>query len=328
MKIRIGLPYMPGPPGHPFTVALDELRAASLTSVGSLISVGSLFRPETGWRRPALSVWRHGPALDSAGFVAQARFGGYRWSVEDYVDRVVRNFTRDDGGDEDPPRWAMPHPWAWWSAMDFCCEAEIAPRRDEVVRRMAATVDSYVETLGHLQGWRDEGDTDTPDPLPILQGRRPEDYLAMARELAAAIDGAHRCTCPLGDPESCPSGWHREHAGLPALVGLGSVCRRPVGGAEGILSVIAALDAHLPPHVQLHLFGVKGSVLGKLVPVRHRVASIDSAAWDLAARRAAKSQAVKRTPELRAAFRRRWYLAQRPEPVRQVSLFAPRGVSP
>lgn len=104
-----------------------------------------------------------------------------------------------------------------------------------------------------------------------------------------------------------------------ARLGLDPTSPSVTGAVEGVSTLLGVR----------RVFPVSAAArLGKLVPVRHRVASIDSAAWDLAARRAAKSQAVKRTPELRAAFRRRWYLAQRPEPVRQVSLFAPRGVSP
>jgi len=66
-------------------------------------------------------------------------------------------------------------------------------------------------------------------------------------------------------------------------VGLGSVCRRPVDGPTGILSILDAVDAVLPPGVRLHLFGVKSAALA-LLSKHPRVASADSMAWDMQAR--------------------------------------------
>jgi len=51
-------------------------------------------------------------ALDCGGFVAMARYGGYRWKIWDYIE------------------FAMEARPLWWSAMDFCCEPEIAGDRD------------------------------------------------------------------------------------------------------------------------------------------------------------------------------------------------------
>lgn len=325
MIVRVGLPYLPGNDGHPFLTALTDLGARCL------ISVGSLYRPGRGFRSAPLTAWRHGPALDSAGFVATARFGGYRWTVEEYVDQIVTNFASESDSNDEPIRCTMPHPWSWWSAMDYCCEQEIAGNRAEVTRRIGLTINSYVDTLSYLQGWRDEGDNDTPDPLPILQGRTPADYVTCARELAAAIDDTHACTCHL-DPEECEADWHRERAGLPELVGLGSVCRRAVDGPEGILGVFAALDAALPPHVRLHAFGVKGALLRhpEVATFAHRLASIDSAAWDMRARKDAIERR-KTDPTFscdlahRARHLRRWFLAQKPQKQKQTTLFAPRA---
>lgn len=42
----------------------------------------------------------------------------------------------------------------------------------------------------------------------------------------------------------------------PALVGIGSVCRRNVSGRDGIASIVDALDTAPPKHVRFHLFGV------------------------------------------------------------------------
>ena len=76
--------------------------------------------------------------------------------------------------------------------------------------------------------------------------------------------------------------------GLPPLVGVGSVCRRNVSGRDGLLAILEALDASLPPRTRLHLFGVKGSAIRRLAG-HPRVHSVDSMAWDLNARYAARS---------------------------------------
>jgi hypothetical protein len=85
-------------------------------------------------------------ALDSAGFVTSRRYGDYPWSVDQYLDLVASL------------------PWAWWAAMDYCCEPEIAGNRALRILRIAATVARYYECL---RGARKRG---LPDPLPVLQG--------------------------------------------------------------------------------------------------------------------------------------------------------------
>src|SRR5258708_2689092 len=170
-------------------------------------------------------------ALDSAGFVAMLRYGGYPWTQAEYV------------------ALAGSHPWAWWAAMDFCCEPQIANDQNEVTRRV-------LETAMMLERNRDEADIQgVKPPMPVLQGWRPADYLL--------------CAQMMGD--------------LPHLVGLGSVCRRNLGGKDGLLAILAALDRFLPRHVGLHLFGVKGSAIGVLAG-HPRIVSMDSQAWDRAAR--------------------------------------------
>lgn len=177
-------------------------------------------------------------ALDSAGFVAAAHYGDYRWTVEDYLDLVAA------------------HPWAWWSSMDMCCEPEVAGDRPLRLLRIAAT--AYL--LGQCR--REATDRGLSMPMPILQGFEPRDYALCAQWL------------PLLE-------W-------PRLVGLGSVCRRHVHGPHGLLAVLEAVDRVLPPHVRLHLFGVKSSAL-QLLAGHPRIESCDSMAWDLAARTACRT---------------------------------------
>lgn len=172
-------------------------------------------------------------ALDSAGFVAAARYGDYRWTVEDYFDLV------------------QSHPWAWYSSLDFCCEPEVAGDRPLRLLRMAATV----AMLGRCR--REALERGLPPPMPVLQGWTPDEYTQCASWM------------------SLPA-W-------PRLVGIGSVCRRHVHGKDGISAILAAVDDVLPPHVKVHLFGVKSAALESLGG-HPRIASVDSMAWDAAAR--------------------------------------------
>ena len=149
---------------------------------------------------------------------------------------------------------------------------------------MRLTVETYAETVEALHAWEDEGVTDVPLPLPTLQGRRPEDYLWSARELARVHP------------------WGR----LPELVGVGSVCTRPLYGDEGLMPVMDALHAALPWWVRLHLFGVKGAALSLLHRWPGRVASVDSMAWDKAAQIRAREDGTPYDLDHRAAELVRW----------------------
>ncbi|RUV98351.1 MULTISPECIES: hypothetical protein [unclassified Mesorhizobium] len=146
-------------------------------------------------------------------------------------------------------------PWEWWAAPDFCCEREVAHDRAEVRARVVATAAKLA--------WAQlvAADTGVKPPMPVLQGWQPDDYL----RCADLID---------------------RFSPLPDLVGIGSVCRRHLGGPDGVVSVVDRLDSVLPHHVRFHLFGVKGAVAIALRG-HHRIASIDSQAWDAAARREA-----------------------------------------
>ncbi len=285
IAIRVGLPYSSD---GELAATAAELGAPTLISAGSLrrTSESKSGSKEWRWTPIGLAAWKTAAALDSAGFVAMMQ-GGYRWDVSSYVEFVVTN--SGDG--------SRPFPWSWWSAMDYCVEPEIASNREEVVRRVDLTVESYRETLEELDYWRGEGVTDVPDPLPILQGRRPEDYLACAAALNEVLV-------------------ERGRSGLPALVGLGSVCRRDLHGEDGLLAILEVLFAELPTGVRLHLFGVKGAVLPHLVErFPGLVASIDSMAWDFRARKEARAVRAKNTVEHRSEWLRRWYETQ----VRKVS---------
>ena len=301
--IRVGLPYPSEGPLY---------RAAQDVSAPILISAGSLYKPNRGGFQPVgIAAYGCGAALDSAGFVAMKQ-GGYRWTVDEYVEWVAFGRASNGLGASDRAEdLAGIFPWSWWSAMDYCCEPEIAADREEVERRIAKTVESLEETLESVDYYRDEeGASWLPDPLPILQGRTPADYVACAKEIERVLRA-------------------RGRDGLPALVGVGSVCRRDLHGPEGLLPVLAALDEVLPEGVRLHLFGVKGSALDHVQG--DRVGSIDSMAWDDRCRNGVRDRMqakaaelgfddfkvlkgtehwITRTGEVRAEYLRDWYAKQ------------------
>jgi hypothetical protein len=212
--------------------------------------IGGRTLPRSPSRLDGLDV-----ALDSAGFTAMTNpgWGGdYPWTVEQYVEL------------------GLSRRWAFWSAMDYCVEPQVAGNRATVEARMLRTAATLRHTLALIDHYRAtlpahgytpaEAVEATPDPMPILQGWKPGDYLFSVHLIGLTL----------------------AHAGRPwpSLVGVGSVCRRDLDGPVGLWAVLAALDRALPPHVGLHLFGVKGDALPALRDCR-RVASVDSMAWDL-----------------------------------------------
>ncbi|WP_298674073.1 hypothetical protein [uncultured Sphingomonas sp.] len=154
INVIVGLPHLNEGP------ILQRARTLGRTA---LISVNALSRwsEKRGWREWA--GWRLGQlhnarglpglCLDSAGFVAAARYGGFPWSLADYVSL------------------AAAYPFHWWASADYCVEAEIAHDRDAVIDRLARTIRANRDcrTLGEDAGIADR-------LMPVIQGRRPSDY--------------------------------------------------------------------------------------------------------------------------------------------------------
>jgi len=215
-------------------------------------------------------------ALDSAGFVAWSKHGGYPWPLGKYIEL------------------ALDYPWTWWSAPDACCEPEIAHDAVEVdfrIRWTASALHSTLvavdqrkaeqdEAMEHFRalGWPGEPDGLVRDPMPILQGWTPDDYLKSAVWTETVMRARKRL--------------------LPDVLGVGSVCRRKLNSGRpvstdderretaGLMRVLDLLHAQLPRETRLHLFGVKSDALPEID--RHfggRVLSVDSQAWDAEARR-------------------------------------------
>ncbi len=301
--VRVGLPY---------SSESELYRACQELNAPILISAGGLYKPERGGFQPiGVAAYGLDAALDSAGFVAMKQ-GGYRWTVQEYVEWVALGRASNGLGASDRGSdFDGIFPWKWWSAMDYCCEAEIATDREQVEKRIQQTIDSLDETLEAVDYMRDyEGASWLIDPMPILQGRTPADYVECAKQIENVLRANGR-------------------DGLPALVGVGSVCRRELHGPEGLLPVLEALDAALPANVRLHLFGVKGAALDHVNAAR--IGSIDSMAWDERCKHGTREKMIakakelglddfkalkgtehwiKRTGAVRAVYLREWYLKQ------------------
>lgn len=213
-----------------------------------------------GWRLGSLAN-AHGLAsvdLDSAGFVLAVRERGIPWTIDDYI------------------ALASSHPFRRFASLDLCVEQAVAHDRDEVLDRIARTI--QLNRACHMRAC-DAGIAHRF--MPVLQGRLPEDFLRSFDGVADLI--------PPGQP-----------------LGVGSMCRRHLHGPEGLIAVIELLDRRLPKTLQLHLFGVKGSALPSLAVFGDRVASTDSQAYGIAARQSALMSGRSKTNLFVAHHMARW----------------------
>lgn len=310
--VRVGIPYAAMSP---------MLEAARGLNAPVLYSTGALYRKERGgliskWPD---ALWRSGDvSLDSGGFVAMLQ-GGYRWTTDEYIEWLFNQGGEDVG---------RPFPFTWYTAMDYCCESQIAKDRSEVERRIDMTTSGYEDCLASwLYHMADEGygrAAGIPEPMPCIQGRLPGDYVRSAREILEVRTKLFMSKSGSGLRYYEEIGMNPTDAlGLPDLIGVGSVCTRDVLGEDGVLPVLQALDAYLPKYVKLHLFGVKGDTLTVLNgPLAARIHSVDSMAWDDAARRSAQKLRKAGAPlgpgqtshyntDMRAEHLRDWYLKQK-----------------
>jgi hypothetical protein len=142
--------------------------------------------------------------------------------------------------------WAAPQDW-------MVEDAALAATGLTEAEHQARTVASVVE----LRAMWSEFSDDSCPIMPVVQGRTADSYLRCVELYrAAGLDLA-------GEP----------------LVGIGSVCR--LERTPAIVDVVTAVAAALPG-VALHGFGVK---LAGLRQIGHLLASADSQAWSMWARR-------------------------------------------
>jgi hypothetical protein len=299
VTLRIGVPTTGG----------ELLEAILGSGQPLLISAGAMWdNTRKQFRPPSDVLLGADVALDSAGFVAMKLHGGYPWSVSQYVEGCVLTRFRDRSHAGSPVT-APFFPWAWWSQMDLCCEPEIAGNRQMVRARVQGTASLLQECrdVCHYY-WEEEGWNHDwlPYPMPILQGWESGDYELSADLLDKVVKGR----------------W-------PDLVGLGSVCRRNVQGPNGVLQLLAHLDRILPSTTKLHLFGVKGAALSEISKhYADRVASVDSMAWEMAARMEARKTGERKTVGYRVDHLKAWMdrNLDRSDAPQQVLQFSQQGV--
>ncbi len=197
---------------------------------------------------------------------------------------------------DDYVRLAAAYPFHWWASLDYCVEHQVAGDRDEVLDRISRTIRANIECR-----LRAEDHGILTNFMPVIQGRLPSDYERCADALSGTIERAR-------------------------LVGVGSMCRRSIHGPEGVMAVVDHLDRVLPPRVRLHLFGVKGGAIPYLTAFAHRIASIDSQAYGVAARTEARRAGRPKSDAAVADHMERGVRAQHAhlhEPRRQLPVQAP-----
>jgi len=175
---------------------------------------------------------------------------------------------------------AASYPFRRFASLDLCTEAEIARDRDEVLDRISRTV-----ALNHACHARAADRGIDARFMPVIQGRHPDDYLRCLEGIAGIL-----------------------RPGL--VVRVGSMCRRALSGSDGLLAVLSRLDRVADPALRFHLFGVKGTALRHLRPLAHRVTSLDSYAYSLAARIEAWREGFSKTDEFVAGHMERWQRRQ------------------
>ncbi|WP_432263371.1 DUF7221 family queuine tRNA-ribosyltransferase-like protein [Cupriavidus sp. TMH.W2] len=231
-------------------------------------------------------------AMDSAGYTAMKMWqakgtqrgmaGVFPWTYEQYIE-----FATLCGA-------------SWWSQPDLCCEPEIAHNQEEIDFRINATATLLEGVLRVLYEWQNQlAKTCSASvvasmlrpPVPVVQGWSVSDY-ERSLDLLNAV-------------------WERWQPWLaaPALIGVGSVCRRNLKHPKhGLFAVLAALEGKLPKGSRLHLFGVKGAALSE-VKMLDWVASVDSMAYDFGARIKARESGISNSIAHRSSEMSRWMSA-------------------
>ncbi len=263
IEIIVGLP------------ALSEgplLQRARAMQVPVLISANSFSRwvKHDGWRE--WRGWKLGSLanakglrsldLDSAGFTLAVLERGIPWTVEAYI------------------ALAASYPFRRFASLDHCVEEAVAHDREEVLDRIARTIRLNIECHARAV---DAGIAHAF--MPVIQGRRPEDYLRSLNGIAHLLKPG-------------------------TVIGVGSTCRRPVHGPEGLIAVYDCLDRHLPSGIRLHGFGNKGPALRRLAAFGDRIISVDSSAFGIAARQEALRSGQSKTNVMVADHMTRWVRQQ------------------
>ena len=228
-------------------------------------------------------------ALDSAGYTGILNFqrngkqegiaGIFPWSYAAYME-----FANLSG-------------CSWYSQSDLCVEQAVANNREAIDYRIRATATILEGMLQILYEWQNQlarscNSTVVANmlrpPVPVLQGRNIRDYLFSLALLNSV--------------------WERWHGWLdtPALIGIGSMCRRDLHDPdEGLYAILETLGRNFPKGARAHCFGVKNLALNEL-PKMGFIASSDSMAWDFNSRVKAHKQGASNTMSRRTNEMTAW----------------------
>jgi hypothetical protein len=281
LLVRVGIPHSGGKLAfHAFN-----------EEYAGMVSASAFWNPKTGrFRIPeATDLTEIDFALDSAGFTATKLFqskgrqkgiaGIYPWTMEQYVE--LASFSGA----------------AWMAQPDLCCEPEVASDQNAIDYRIRAAATLLEHMLRFVYEWQNQlAKTMSIDaiqnairiPVPVAQGWSLDDY-RRSIDLMLAV-------------------WERwmPWIAAPALIGLGSVCRRHLTDPRhGLFAILEGLEGRIPPGSRMHLFGVKGSCLGR-VKMYDWVASVDSMSYDFGARVKARQAGMSNTIAHRAGEMNRW----------------------
>lgn len=284
LMMRVGIPHRGG------RLAIH----ASNQGYPAMVSASAFWDPKSGeFKVPDITpLMEVDFALDSAGFTAMKLWkdkgeqpgmaGVFPWQYSQYIE--LANLVG----------------CSWWSQPDMCCEPEIATSQEEVDYRVRATGTLLEGTLRTVYAWQAElaktcstrvvADLVKP-PVPVLQGWSVDDY-RRSLDLLLAV-------------------WERWQPWLapPALIGIGSVCRRNLHHpTHGLFAILAGLESSLPAGSRLHLFGVKGACLSTL-KMLDCIASADSMAYDVSARVKAHRSGASNTMANRTQEMTQWMTA-------------------
>lgn len=177
------------------------------------------------------------------------------------------------------------YPWERFASMDQCVEPEVARDRHEVRERIAKTIALNRECRILA---RDAGIEDRL--MPVIQGANADDYLRCFDAMSGSI--------------------------TPGMtIGVGSMCRRSTAGDDGVIAIVDRLDRELPPGIKCHLFGVKSDAAQAVAMLHNRVASIDSQAYGIRARRMAienrrRDPAFSKSNAFVAGIMEEWWVGQ------------------
>lgn len=174
--------------------------------------------------------------MDSGAFTEVSTHGRYRSTSAEYAAEIRR--------------WAGNGNLLAAVAQDWMCEPWIIERTGlSVAEHQRLTIERYDELVAC--------DTGGVYVLPVLQGYKPEDYVAHIRDYGARL-------------------------ALGAWVGVGSICKRN-GDPRAIEDVLLAVHRERPD-LRLHGFGLKTTALSSGV-VQQLLATADSMAWSFSARK-------------------------------------------